>query len=290
MSIRSNIEIITDYNSLELKYQNFDFKPSYSSYILLLIRSIAISIFWPIGVGKSVQLLYRSHQLKRNNSKIVSMLADDQSLKVFRDDKIRKIALRKLKYKKRIQALLEKHVSHFEALGFPAPVKKRFPWSSRLPKNLLDNQDSFNTIINTSFYTYARELQNQNEVDDFKELDQLRIKLGMLMRQSKALKAAEANNDVTVIRKIAEMKLVKNCFRGQEAKETIKQLMCSCIPTGLFWKLVFTRRNDRQLYEGKKGALSNIESLNQYADYVDAHNQLVKENKFLIPFFTFKKL
>ena len=130
----------------------------------------------------------------------------------------------------------------------------------------------------------SRNVKEAHFQRDLELLEQSRLRLQFLLHQKTVLTDLSGETRLDAVRKIAEISFVRNGFKRQEAKEGIGRVFIWFLPTGMFWNLSFGS-NERLTFEGKKEFLTGLPNANRYNDLVDAHNQLIKNHDYLVPYF-----
>jgi len=126
-----------------------------------------------------------------------------------------------------------------------------------------------------------------NEKDALEKLEQIRISYSIRLKQHKVLNNLNDVNYLNNIKKIALMSFVKSTFKKQRSSEVFVMVGVCNLPLGLFYLSHFSNieKNAKELYENKNHFLSRVSKDLPQKDLVEAHNELVNNSDFLIPYF-----
>jgi hypothetical protein len=240
-------------------------------------------IVWPVFAlfGGLILLMGLSSYFKSiwNQRKILSVLRNDNSLKEYAGKRIKACEAY-------IKVLQKETISFMKTLRKPdelgLPIPKKWCFLSKIPEEAWTDFP-WNDFLNTEIFQKVSNDPNNLDKFDLKYLEEIRTRYKHLEHQKHFLSNSEIN--LEDIKRIAELSFVKNAFYRQESKKMMVASIYMFIP----WGLCLFRASDvnaRSAYEGKKDLLPSISNFEKYTDLVDAHNQLIEKNDFLVPLIT----
>lgn len=252
----------------------------------LLEKATAFALLtatWPlffIAGGLFLALNARNYiGAKWNQSKLVTALSDSKHLEEYSKKRLDACEKQIKRLKHRAIIFMDHEVKKLDHLHLPIP--KRNKWNDYFANKLPDEvwkDFQWNKFLETDFL----QTSSASNKTDLKYLDEIKVKLRFLLHQKDVLTKLEGKERIEAIKRIAEFGLIKSELIKQNSKEWIVRCICWMVPTGIFWDLVYSTNHARQTYEGNKKFLPP--TLNQYADLIDAHNQLMRNHDFLVPY------
>lgn len=247
---------------------------------------IAVTIVYPLcflaGALISTASLFQYAKSIWNQHKIITILSNPKRLKEYAEKRTQ-ICEKQIKdLKSRAIELMERDFKKLADVGLPIPQKKKFSdyFSPELPKDYWKDFP-WNEFLNTDFFQKSNNPKTTAK-DTLEQFEGIRTKINYLSHQKLVLSNPEGR--VEAIKKIAEMSFIKNAFERQRLKEMAISSLSMLIPSGLFWYAHLSSRNDRLIYEGNKNFLPVGTNLRTYNDLLDAHNKLVRNNDFVVPY------
>lgn len=248
---------------------------------------VVVTAGWPIlfflGTLMLPYTLVEHFKTRWKQHKIIKVLTNEKSLGRYAGKRIKSCEKQIADIKSHAISLMEQHLKKPNELGLPIPKNKtlRDFFSSSLPKSYWKDFP-WKEFSNIDFYARSK-VPNIPDKKTLRRLEKDRIRLNYLLHQKEVLSNLEGNERLEAIKKIAEMSFVKHVFKRQESKEGIALSILFLIPTAPFWKDL-SLKSIRSTYEGKKHFLPPKTNLQSYEDVVDAHNKLVKNHNFLVPY------
>lgn len=269
----------------EISYYDFSNKPEMTPLQLLIVAAVAAPLLFLVGcvgclAGAVVYLEKNWKQMR-----LTKVLTRQKDLEYY-------AARRFQRCQQRIDVLRSNAIELMEALkrpndfDFPIPQKMTLMdrLSTRLPESYWKGFP-WDKFLKTKFIQKSKTPKHPDKIALVK-LGKIRIKMIHLFNQRHLFLNQKKDQKLESAQRIAELSFVKNSFKIHEDKAMLKACVCLLFPTGIFWYYYFSLpSNDRLTYVGKKHFLPANTKLTQYADLVDAHNQLVKNNPFLVPYF-----
>jgi hypothetical protein len=145
-------------------------------------------------------------------------------------------------------------------------------------------QFDWNLFFNSDFIKLKKENPKARKVD-CEKLEEVRVQLSFLLHQKEILGKKVGEERLDCIKKIAQFSFVKHEFIKNRALDWVKFSLCFIIPSGPFWAEYFQIFSKEDLlYTGKKECL--LPNLQKYDNFIGAHNKLIEENDFLVPYMT----
>lgn len=285
MDVRHQSVLISNHLNWELSYE--DSQPPKETRLSMLACLVGVTVAWPIFfIGGTLMLTFHSCsyiKARWNQYKILNVLSNQKRLQEYSERRIKCCEKQIENLKSLAMFLLEQELKKPAEVGLPIPQKLgvRDHFSSRLPKDYWKDfpWDKFG---NTDFFQKSN-VPNTVDKNTLQRLEQIRIRINFLSQQKHVLSNPEGR--LEAIKKIAEMSFVKNSFKRQEAREWIVHSIIWLFPSGIFLDLYFNSpTNHRLTYEGNKKFLPSGTNLQTYDDLVDAHNKLVRNNNFVVPY------
>lgn len=291
MDVRQQSMLVSNHTNWELLYQDSE-RPK-ESHLQLVAALIITTITWPffviIGTGGVIFNSYSYFKAAWNQHRLIKVLSNQKDLEEYAEKRIQNCEKQIEFLKTNAIELMEIHLDKPDEVGLPIPQKKTF--LDYLRSNLPDSYWTdfpWNDFLSTDFFQKSI-ASNPHDKRILKELEEVRTGINYLSHQKTVLLNPEGRVEAT--RKIAEMSFIKNAFKKQESKQWIVHTLFWLLPSGAFWDRCFNSpRNDRLTYEGKKVFLASVSNFQPYNDLVDAHNQLVKNHNFLVPYMTHKMI
>lgn len=289
MNVRYQSVLVSNHINWELKYEDCQF--SKETCLNMAVCLIGVTVAWPISFlsGALMFPLHSFNYLKSrwNQYKIISVLSNTKRFQEYSEKRIQ-VCERQIEHLKSYAVLLmEKHLKVPTETGLSIPQNKQFKnyFSSELSKNSW-KAFSWDRFRDTDFFQKSN-ISNVIDKNTLHQLEQIRTKINFLYKQKLVLSNSEERVDI--VKKIAEMSFVKNAFRRQESKKWMVHSILWLLPSGMFWDFYFNlSTNDRLTYAGNKSFLPIRTDLQIYDDLIDAHNKLVKNNDFIVPYIEHK--
>ncbi|MBA3721423.1 MAG: hypothetical protein H0W88_03380 [Parachlamydiaceae bacterium] len=290
MDLVQKCTLVSNPTNWELIYKDKEVQPTKDStykVVYLVISIVAWPIFFLAGALALTYNAYYYFKATFHQSKIIEVLTDDRHLLEYEKNRIHecKNQINKLKF---IALPTLKMLNKPNELGLPNPII-RYPENTPAEETPEAYYPDFpwNDFINTNFL----EKSNDPYKLDKKRmimLEHIRLSLLFLSRQITVLSNSAGNDKLEAIKKIAELSFVKIQLKKEESKKWVFSSILEMIPLGHFWN-TFSQPNvnDRLKYEKNKQFLLSINNLNTYEDLVDAHNKLVTNNSYLLPYIKF---
>lgn len=278
MSIQHKSHLVSNHENWELIYKDRDVQPL--SQLRFIGDLVTTAIAWPMCFLLATVLLpmysFSYVKARRNQYKILNVLSNPKQMEEYTRKRIQVCEAR-------IENLKSMAIQRMERkpalIGLPIPQKQGILDSlSKIPDHWKDFP--WYTFMDADFFQKSKDL---NDVDkhSLQNLEQIRKQMSVLSHQKEVLLSP---GRLEIIKKIAEMSFIKNAFKRQESKEWIFRSILWLVPFGFFVDERFNLTNDRITYEGKKNFLPNGPQWKNYKDLVDAHNQLVRRNDFVVPY------
>lgn len=281
MDIR-HTALVSNPPNWELTYKESSRKESYGSMIgAFVISAVAWPLFaliCPCGLYAYANAYFKTISKQAH---AVKVLSNPNTLERYSEQILSKNARAIIKQKLLAISVLEK-MHNFPSLGLPLPSQQGH--FNNAPTEALWRNFPWEEFIKKDFLSMSRNVKEAHFQRDLELLEQSRLRLQFLLHQKTVLTDLSGETRLDAVRKIAEISFVRNGFKRQEAKEGIGRVFIWFLPTGMFWNLSFGS-NERLTFEGKKEFLTGLPNANRYNDLVDAHNQLIKNHDYLVPYF-----
>ena len=280
MNTRYQSHLVSNHINWELSYE--DSQPPQTTRLNAAAGLVISTVCWPILAMTGALMLpfysYNYFAARWRQDKIIDILSKPKCLNEYSERRIQCCEKQVEDLKSHAIFLMENHLKNTTNVGLPIP---REQLSSKSPKNRWKDFP-WNEFVNTNFFQKS----NVPDIADKKtlqQLEQVRTKINFLSRQKLVL--SEPERRIEAIKKIAEMSFVKNAFKRQKSKEWIIHSILWLLPSGMFWDGYFNSPpNERSTYEGNKNFLPTGTDLQTYNDLLDAHNKLVRNNDFVVPY------
>lgn len=276
-----------------LSYQEFAGQKNTPLNILgaIAISIVAYPLFFIGGIMMSTYCTCKYLNARTQQRLAIKVLTDPKYLQEFANNRVEQLDKQMLSLKKRAIFYIEKRLSKPDIISLPIPQKT---WSLRSMPNRNDQLPAgwsdfpWDQFISTDFLALSNCISKQDDKnfdrETLKQLESIRQRMIFNRRQHATL-TSNAGDRVELIKKIAQLKFIKNGFEAQDYKNTALATSFWLLPTGFFWSILYSENhNDRGIYEGKKELLLPSTNLAHYVDLVDAHNQLIQNNDFLVPY------
>ncbi|PJD95757.1 MAG: hypothetical protein CK425_07555 [Parachlamydia sp.] len=289
MKVRNQSVLVSNHVNWELSYE--ESQPPKETRLGIVASLIGATVAWPIFLFGGASMLpfhsFNYFKARWNQYKIINILFDSKRIHKYAERRIQCCEKQIEDLKSHAMFLMEKELKKPAEVGLPIPQKQgvRDLFSSRLPKNYWKDFP-WNEFVTTDFFQKSKGSHSADK-KTWQLLEQVRTKINFLSHQKVILTDPEGRLDA--IKKIAEMSFVKNAFKRQEAKEWIVHSILWLLPSGMFWDLSFNSpTNNRSTYKGNKNFLPAGTDLQAYDDLIDAHNKLVRNNDFVVPYIGYK--
>lgn len=313
-----NISLISHSRTWELQYEEskrveFGCLEKSAGFLLSAIVWPAFILISPVFVAYNIGK-YVKHGLKQ--AKAVKILKDENQnqLQQYGASRVAGIERKIEKLKERAKNSIESHLRKnnlgpfgrgtckigylLESIGLqglstvPEQTGNKLPkdYWNKLPKDYWKNLN-WDDYLAKDFFAISKAAR-PCDTDICQTLHAFQVKYHTLLRQKEALATGNDNEKLEKVRKIAELSFVKHGFKKQATKEWLLSPLLWALPTGgMFWFL-YSSTNERVLLENKKEHVKAVSSLQQYVDLVKAHNELIKNRDYLVPYrrdFSFEK-
>ncbi len=287
MDVRVQSILVSNHTNWELTYR--DSQCPKETRLSMTAALIGCIVAWPIFlIGGTVMLTLHSFnyfKTRWNQYKVIKVLTNKKNLEKCAEKRIECCKKQIKDLKSHAIFLMEGCLKKPMELNLPIPQKKEIKdyLSSHLPESYWKDFP-WDEFLNKDFFQESNIPDNPDK-KTLQHLEKVRIKLNRLFHQEKILSNLKGNERLKAVKRITELSFVKNGFKRQKSKEWVVHAIFWLLPSGMFWDLYFNSPNNERLtYEGKSHFLPQSTKLRKYADFVDAHNQLVRNHDFLVPY------
>ncbi|MBS4167951.1 hypothetical protein [Parachlamydia sp. AcF125] len=264
--IKATSHLVTNHENWHLEYHD---KPAVTLAQVVKRCFLSVFIVSPLFLAVSPFLLPLGItvfcQAKKRQKRTMAILEDPTRLESYKKARLEKYKNKIAIFEKKALPFLEKN-SLGSLVNLPTYFrewdedKKRVYW---------------NKFSQINFYQGS--LSQKRLKGEFERLEKIRKKMAALEQQNPILSGSDSNE---AIQKILELKAVKNNFKVIQAKQELKSYIFCMLPLGF---LMDPKGKDRPLFEKKKELLPQLPLFDQYADLVEAHNQLIERHEYLVP-------
>lgn len=277
------ISLETSRTNWELYYNTFEEKSE--SLPKVVVAVILTTFLYPIClIIGTIIFCSGAHLFCRsvyNQFKLKKILSSDELLKKYNENRITECEKQIEKCKRFAIHYIQK-LENPEELQLPIPQRKGFIARLLTKDEEVWKNFSWDAFRKGDFFERLASRKN----GDISTLEKLRIRMDRITNQKQQLLALDNQRRMEMIRTIAEFSFIKNAFNKEEAKKFLAFSSIFIIPCGIAFSSYLFSSNDRQTYQGKKAFLPPETRLDRFADLLDAHNQLIKDRPFLVPYLT----
>ncbi|MBA2368196.1 MAG: hypothetical protein H0V82_04125 [Candidatus Protochlamydia sp.] len=284
MSVRNQNILASNHTNWELCYQHSQTQEETN--LNKIAALVGCTAAWPLfflAGALTLTVTSSNYFIARwKQYKIINILSNPQKLEGYAERRIQCCEKQIENLKNHAKICMKDHLKNPNEVGLPIPQISFFQ-SLNERSQRIDPWVNFpwNEFLNTNFLEKSN---NPNTSDKLTllQLERARIKINFLLRQNAFL--ANPEGRLEAVKKIAEMSFVKQAFNRQESKEMTIHSVLWMLPSGFYWDLFLRRINARLTYEGNKNLLPTITNLQTYDDLLDAHNTLIRNNDFIVPY------
>lgn len=287
MKVRNQGVLVSNQQTRTLGYA--DSKPQKDSCAGVVIALAVSAVSWPLfllmGTLTIPMFSVQYCKARWNQYKIINILSDDAKLTKYAQKRI-EICNRQIEnLKSDAIFLMGTKLTAPAAVGLDIPQKQGLleTTSARLSKERWANFD-WDQFRNKNFSEMLNG-EGTPDKDVLQKLEIVRAKINCISQQKVFLE--KSPGDANIIKNIAKLSFVKNAFQRERSKQWLFFMIHSLVPTGIFFSSYLymnPRRDDRSTYQGKKGFFPAGNEWNEYDDLIDAHNKLVSQNDYLVPY------
>lgn len=266
------VKLNTNFSNLELSYRKIE--KGYSPIGLGIAISLSL-VLYPllVATGLLLSVAYTCQLIKSKwkSRQITNLLLNETNpneLMAYKTEKISKNKQKVVRIQDAVKSILQKNPSILTDLNLPAPAQKS--WWGKFPQNYWEQfpWDDFNTKI------LEGKLNKNSE-----SFNRLAIQYKRLKIQENCLNL----DDVKMIRQIVLMKLIKNQFKGQQILNNLQTSALVLVPVICTFSEFLLNRKQANFQIAKSARIPK--ELANDSTYIEAHNRLIRENDFLVPFF-----
>lgn len=253
-----------------------------------LLAVLGFVIMMPIaGAFGFISGSIRYFQAISNQNKLIKLLTNDKQLEVYIQERLQ-LCEKEIAAVKNLVIDQIRKLENPDELSLSIPPKPTFLASVREIFGKKSGWENFDW----DKFVKINLIEKENFIKDSKKnlwgLEAYRTVLQRFIRQKEVLTNLKGNERLEAIKRIAELFFVKNVFSRQNAKFKAFFLAPICLlpilfPIGCIWQRFFGKTT-RMILEDKKDFLPLNTDLRKYKDLVDAHNQLIKNHDYLVPY------
>jgi hypothetical protein len=295
MSAISKTTLILLSRDFKLGYKDSEEVQPQKNTLLAVAGLVICAVFWPaaflFGSVSLALFLPEYVGLKWKQNKLVSLLTDENKLQAYDVEKrVKSLEERIKEFELSFVASMEKMLSSVhDKDNFILMVERELGFSGSL--DLLNTNAELRKEFIQKFKKNFTQISNlihpstQHQAELLLKLEAMLEDWERFSLQKETL--SSENEKLTSIRKVMQMSFIKNVFRIQRLDNLIQRSVIWLFPLGNFVDLYFNLSvpNDRLIYENNNRFIPPGIGLDQYSDLVEAHNGLISENQFLMPYF-----